>query len=490
MLVDHFPFTYGHAHAWLDARRADGDRRAGSATSSTCATRAGTSGGSRSTRGARARRRRGRDPAGRGSGATAAAAGRCRSRRSQPIVAAALRCRATRRTRREPGSRPRRWASSSTRRSRSTAQARLIQRAGGRLADDAAREPDAHDAGRARLARRVDPRKVRRSRDARDHRRRLRLRRAPRGGADAPQTVAAFRRLLPLESRIIHVRWSGEGGWIPLGDLDLGLGPENATCYPSPGELILYPGRRQRDRAPARVRLRRVREQGRRARGQPLRDDRRGQREPARARAAHASGKARSRSLRERSRLAAREPSAPVSTSTRERDVLGGGELVGRVADRPRSGCGRRASRRHAAAASTPASWPAPETSSTAGSPRRELLSSAANGSAAHRRRLGRVTLGRPIAATSRSSRSASGARASTLRRHARGNDVRRARLDLEPADRRDGAVASRRVANVRGRTPAASTSASPRRVHRRRPRVAGAALEYDLAARVARRSP
>ncbi len=28
----------------------------------------------------------------------------------------------------------------------------------------------------------------------------------------APATVAAFRRLLPLESRIIHVRWSGEGG--------------------------------------------------------------------------------------------------------------------------------------------------------------------------------------------------------------------------------------------------------------------------------------
>src|SRR6266545_5212305 len=58
----------------------------------------------------------------------------------------------------------------------------------------------------------------------------------------APATVAAFRGLLPLESRIIHVRWSGEGGWIPMGDLDLGIGPENATRYPSPGELILYPG--------------------------------------------------------------------------------------------------------------------------------------------------------------------------------------------------------------------------------------------------------
>jgi hypothetical protein len=58
----------------------------------------------------------------------------------------------------------------------------------------------------------------------------------------APATVAAFRRMLPLESQIIHVRWSGEGGWIPMGDLELGIGPENATSYPSPGELILYPG--------------------------------------------------------------------------------------------------------------------------------------------------------------------------------------------------------------------------------------------------------
>lgn len=58
----------------------------------------------------------------------------------------------------------------------------------------------------------------------------------------APKTVAAFRRMLPLESKIIHVRWSGEGGWIPMGYLDVGVGPENATSYPSPGELVLYPG--------------------------------------------------------------------------------------------------------------------------------------------------------------------------------------------------------------------------------------------------------
>jgi hypothetical protein len=58
----------------------------------------------------------------------------------------------------------------------------------------------------------------------------------------APQTVAAFRRLLPLRSQIIQARWSGEAAWIPFGYLDVGIGPENATCYPAPGELLLYPG--------------------------------------------------------------------------------------------------------------------------------------------------------------------------------------------------------------------------------------------------------
>jgi hypothetical protein len=59
---------------------------------------------------------------------------------------------------------------------------------------------------------------------------------------EAPQTVAAFLRMLPLDSKIIHVRWSGEGCWIPMGDLDVGVGPENATRYPNPGEIIFYPG--------------------------------------------------------------------------------------------------------------------------------------------------------------------------------------------------------------------------------------------------------
>src|SRR6476660_1577325 len=58
----------------------------------------------------------------------------------------------------------------------------------------------------------------------------------------APKTVAAFRGILPFEEQIIHCRWSGESNWIPWGDRDLGIGPENATSYPHPGELALYPG--------------------------------------------------------------------------------------------------------------------------------------------------------------------------------------------------------------------------------------------------------
>src|SRR5205823_7229337 len=58
----------------------------------------------------------------------------------------------------------------------------------------------------------------------------------------APQSVAAFRRLLPLDSQLIQARWSGQAAWIPFGDLDLGIGFEDPTSYPGPGELLLYPG--------------------------------------------------------------------------------------------------------------------------------------------------------------------------------------------------------------------------------------------------------
>ena len=60
----------------------------------------------------------------------------------------------------------------------------------------------------------------------------------------SPQTCAAFARALPFESRIVHVRWSGEAVWVPLGDTDFAVGYEDATAYPAPGQVLLYPGGR------------------------------------------------------------------------------------------------------------------------------------------------------------------------------------------------------------------------------------------------------
>ena len=58
----------------------------------------------------------------------------------------------------------------------------------------------------------------------------------------APDTFAAFTRLLPYRQKLIHVRWSGEAVWVPLGDFQLGVGHENHTCHPSRGDVLFYPG--------------------------------------------------------------------------------------------------------------------------------------------------------------------------------------------------------------------------------------------------------
>ena len=58
----------------------------------------------------------------------------------------------------------------------------------------------------------------------------------------APKTCEAFKKMLPLKNKLIHVRWSGEGMWIPYGDMRLGLDYENHTSHPAKGEMLLYPG--------------------------------------------------------------------------------------------------------------------------------------------------------------------------------------------------------------------------------------------------------
>ena len=65
-------------------------------------------------------------------------------------------------------------------------------------------------------------------------------------GADwveaAPKTRAAFTEMLPFRNKIIHVRWSGESAWIPLGDLQTNVTFENHTSHPAPGQVLWYPG--------------------------------------------------------------------------------------------------------------------------------------------------------------------------------------------------------------------------------------------------------
>jgi hypothetical protein len=59
---------------------------------------------------------------------------------------------------------------------------------------------------------------------------------------DAPVTVAAFSALLPMRQPLIHVRWSGEAIWAPMGEFKLGVGFENHTSHPSVGDILFYPG--------------------------------------------------------------------------------------------------------------------------------------------------------------------------------------------------------------------------------------------------------
>jgi hypothetical protein len=66
--------------------------------------------------------------------------------------------------------------------------------------------------------------------------------------ADAPNTVAAIRRLLPIRTKLTIAPWCGEAGSIDMEDSGFDLGEtehesfENHTTHPGPGELIIYPG--------------------------------------------------------------------------------------------------------------------------------------------------------------------------------------------------------------------------------------------------------
>jgi hypothetical protein len=58
----------------------------------------------------------------------------------------------------------------------------------------------------------------------------------------APKTCAAIKKRLPIKSKLVHVRWSGESTWVPMGEDRLGVDYENHTSYPAPGQVLVYPG--------------------------------------------------------------------------------------------------------------------------------------------------------------------------------------------------------------------------------------------------------
>ena len=107
---------------------------------------------------------------------------------------------------------------------------------------------------------------------------------------DAPKTVAAFSALLPYRQKIIHVRWSGEACWIPLGDFDLKIGFENHTSHPSVGDILFYPGGFSETEILIAYGSCSLCEQGRAAGRQPLPHHRRGQGKLARRSASRCCG--------------------------------------------------------------------------------------------------------------------------------------------------------------------------------------------------------
>ncbi len=61
----------------------------------------------------------------------------------------------------------------------------------------------------------------------------------------APRSCDRLVKLLPYQGSLIHAQWSGRSCWSPLSSVwpaGERLEPENATAYPSRGEILLYGG--------------------------------------------------------------------------------------------------------------------------------------------------------------------------------------------------------------------------------------------------------
>jgi len=58
----------------------------------------------------------------------------------------------------------------------------------------------------------------------------------------ATRTREALGPWLPIRSKLIHCKWSGESTWIPFGEERPEVGYENHTSHPAPGDLLIYTG--------------------------------------------------------------------------------------------------------------------------------------------------------------------------------------------------------------------------------------------------------
>jgi hypothetical protein len=56
----------------------------------------------------------------------------------------------------------------------------------------------------------------------------------------APLTCLFVKSMLPLDSSVVHCRWSGESVWIPFEAPVVPLPFENHTSHPHPGQLLIY----------------------------------------------------------------------------------------------------------------------------------------------------------------------------------------------------------------------------------------------------------
>jgi hypothetical protein len=56
----------------------------------------------------------------------------------------------------------------------------------------------------------------------------------------APLTCRFIRSMLPLNSSVLHCRWSGESVWVPFEGPAVPLPFENHTSHPHPGQLLIY----------------------------------------------------------------------------------------------------------------------------------------------------------------------------------------------------------------------------------------------------------